>query len=161
MRNNILVVFALFILSLGLTGAHAQTTVPAVGGSFYGLGGTVSYTVGQIVYQTISDTNFSVAQGVQQQYEISIVSVEENNNISLQCTVYPIPTGDLLMLKVQIDRLVGLSYQLYTIDGKLIASKIVVDRETRIDMNSLVTACYFLKVLNNNTEIAVFKIVKN
>jgi hypothetical protein len=67
---------------------HAQSTIPATGGNAAGNGGSVSYTVGQIVYTTVSGTNGSVAQGVQQPYEISVVTGIENKEINLSCSIY-------------------------------------------------------------------------
>ena len=53
---------------------QAQNIIPASGGNATGSGGTVSYTVGQIVYVTDTGNTGSVIQGVQQPYG-SLISV--------------------------------------------------------------------------------------
>ncbi|MGD0341661.1 MAG: hypothetical protein ABSA76_08155, partial [Bacteroidales bacterium] len=53
---------------------HAQSTITTSGGNASGSGGSASYTIGQVVYSTITGTNGSSAQGVQQPYEISIIT---------------------------------------------------------------------------------------
>ena len=58
-------------LLLGLGGLQAQQSPTATGGEATGTGGTASYSVGQVVYTTNTGTNGSMAQGVQQPYEIS------------------------------------------------------------------------------------------
>jgi hypothetical protein len=81
----------------------AQETIPATGGKGTGIGGTTSYSVGQIVYTTnISVSNGSVTQGVQHPYEISVVTAtEQAKGINLSCSAYLNPTTDLLTLKVE------------------------------------------------------------
>ena len=58
-------------LLLGLGGLQAQESPTATVGEATGTGGTASYSVGQVVYTTTTGTNGSVAQGVQQPFEIS------------------------------------------------------------------------------------------
>ena len=89
-----------FVLWLALiTGLNAQETIPASGGEASGSGGSVSYTIGQLVYSTITGTNDnSIAQGVQQPYEISIVSgIAEADEINLKILAYPNPVTDFLI----------------------------------------------------------------
>lgn len=70
----------------------SQETVSAGGKEATGTGGTVSYTIGQVVYTTNTGTNGSVVQGVQQPYEISVVTgLEEAEDISLEFSIYPNP----------------------------------------------------------------------
>jgi hypothetical protein len=61
---------AILLFGLGLTGLKAQESINAAGGNTTGSGGSASYSVGQVVYTTNTGTNGSVAQGVQQAYEI-------------------------------------------------------------------------------------------
>ncbi len=68
-----------------------------------GSDGTASYTVGQVVYTTETGTNgYSIAQGVQQPFEISVVTgIKEAKDISLSVSAYPNPTSDYLIVKVE------------------------------------------------------------
>jgi len=78
MRYKKAKLIAAFLLGIGLTGLQAQESVTASGGNASGAGGTVSYSVGQVVYKTNTGSNGSEAQGVQQPYEISvIIGIEE------------------------------------------------------------------------------------
>ena len=150
-----------FLLFLGLASLQAQETTTTSGGNSTGVGGTVSYTIGQVIYTTNIGSNGSVAQGVQQPYEISIVSgIEEGEGINLNCSAYPNPTTDFLTLKVENYKGENLSYQLYDINGRLLENKKNEGNETRIVMNNLLPSIYFLKVIDNNKEVKTFKIIK-
>lgn len=161
MRQEKLLISAIFLICIGLSGLQAQEAVSASGGNASGSGGTASYTVGQVVYTTNIGTNGSVAQGVQQPYEISVVSgIEQAKNINLICSAYPNPTADFLTLNVENYDNENLSYQLFDISGKLLKSKKLTSNETTISMTNLVSATYFLKVIDNKKEIKTFKIIK-
>ena len=155
---------ALFLLGLGLTGIQAQEiheTIPASGGNASGSGGTVSYSVGQIVYTNNTGTNGSVSQGVQQPYEISIVTaLEETQEINLSITAFPNPTTDYLTLSTGNFDNKNLSFHFYDINGKIIQESKINVSETKISMTDLPPATYFLKVTENQKEVKTFKIVK-
>jgi hypothetical protein len=146
-----------FIL-LGLGGLHAQESPTASGGDATGTGGTSSYSVGQLVYTTSTGTNGSVTQGVQQAFEISTTLGINETTINLELSVYPNPTTDYLTLKVE--KTEGLSYQMYDLQGKIIASKIVKSTSTNISLEGQPTAIYFFNVLKNNQLVKTFKIIK-
>ena len=151
---------SVFLLGLGLT-AQAQQATTATGGNASGSGGSVAYSVGQIVYTTNTGTTGSVAQGVQQAYEISIVLGIEDNSINLELIAYPNPTTNFLTLNVGKAALSTLNFQLYDISGKLIESRKIISSTETIGMENLPSATYFLKVVNNNQEVKTFKIIKN
>lgn len=152
----------LLLLGLGLAELQAQTSVNATGGNASGSGGSASYSVGQVVYTTNTGTNGSGAQGVQQPYEISVVtSIEEAKVINLSVLAYPNPTTDFLLLKVESEKLKDLSYQLYDIQGKLLQTEKLTGNETQINMNNYVSLTYFVRVIQGKREVKSFKIVKN
>ena len=152
----------LFLCGFWAIVVQAQETIPATGGNATGSGGSVSYTVGQITYNAISGTNGTVNQGVQQPYEISVVTASNNaREITLECTVYPNPTRGLLKLIVESFENENLRFQFFDINGVLLQDKKVEKRETEISLENLSSSVYFLKVIKNNVEVKVFKIVKN
>jgi len=161
MRHKKLKLSIVLLLGLGLTGLQAQESVNATGSDASGSGGSVSYSVGQAAYQTHTATNGSVVQGVQQPYEISVVTgIEEAKGINLSVTVYPNPTTNYLQLRVESEKLKDLSYQLYDKNGKLLQNEKISGNQTSIDMSNLISATYFVKVNQGNKEVKIFKIIK-
>ena len=152
-------IISVVFLFLGLGVIYAQETVSATGGDATGSGGTVSYSVGQVVYTTAMGTNGSVAQGVQQPYEVSVTTGVYETSINLEMNVYPNPTTNYLILKVEdADKF---SYQLFDMQGKVIENNIVIANSTTIKMKEFPKATYFLKITSNNQVIKTFKIIKN
>ena len=162
MRHKRLKLSAVLLLGLGLTGLQAQTSVNATGGNASGSGGSASYSVGQLAYTTNTGTNGSVSEGVQQPFEISVVTgIEEAKGINLSVTAYPNPTTDYLTLSIADFDASKLSYQLYDMNGKLLQNEKITGNQTNIVMSNLVPATYFVKVIQGNKEFKTFKIIKN
>ena len=152
-------IMGLLIAFSGLGALQAQETAPAAGGNAAGVGGSSSYTVGQIVYTTNTGTNGSLTQGVQQPYEISITTGIDVKSIHLDLTVYPNPTTKFLTLKTENSE--NISYQLFNLEGKIIEYKKVNQNTTTIKMAELPKTIYFLKITKNNQIVKTFKIIKN
>lgn len=152
-----------FILLSGfcISFLHAQSAIPASGGNASGSGGSASYSVGQVLYYTISGTNGTVAQGVQQPYEISLITAIKNTEeINLRCIVYPNPTTRILKLVIRTKDFTDLRFQLYNMNGLRIQDKGIDNEETEIFVDNLSPSVYFLKVLSGNREIKTFKIIR-
>jgi hypothetical protein len=163
LRRFKLTIFLLF--GLGLTSLKAQESVNASGGNASGSGGSVSYSAGQVFYTTHSNAFGKVSQGVQQPFEILVpTGFEDVKGINLSCTVYPNPTNDFVILKVDASanfNIKSMSYQLYEINGKLLDNKKLAGKETIIDLSKLVPATYLIKIIEDHKEIKAFKIIKN
>jgi hypothetical protein len=160
MKHKITMISAAFLL-LGIGGLHAQESPTATGGDATGAGGTSSYTVGQVVYTTNTGSNGSVAQGVQQPYEISVTTGVNETTINLEMNVFPNPTTNYLQLKVGSEKLENLNFQLIDLQGKVIENKKVTAITSTINMEELPKAIYFLNVTKNNQLIKAFKVIKN
>ena len=151
----------LCISGVSVSQVIAQEAVPAAGGTITGSGGSVSYTVGQVAYTTVTGTGGTVTQGVQQPYVISVISeVPEASEIRLDCSVFPNPASEYVMLKIDNLELNNLACQLFDGEGRLLQNIKIEDKLTTIQMDKLLRTTYFLKVMKEGKEIKVFKIVK-
>ena len=160
MKNNTFLVLFALLLSFSVQAQTSHQVLSATGGDATGSGGTVAYSVGQIVYTTSTGTTGSVAQGVEQAYEISSVGIKETAlNISL--SIFPNPTSDYLTLKVEDYNNEALSYHLLDEQGKLVLNEQITNQVTQVAMSNLARGAYFINVLQENKKIQTFKIIKN
>jgi hypothetical protein len=149
-----------FLFSFSMKAQTSHQVLSASGGDATGSGGSVAYSVGQIVYTTSTGTTGSVAQGVEQAYEIYSVGIKETTlNISL--SVFPNPTSDFLTLKVEDYNNETLSFNLLDEQGKLILSEQITNQETQVAMSTLARGSYFINIVQTNKKIQTFKIIKN
>ena len=167
MRNPLFIFSTLLLTILGLTGIRAQVTVPAAGLTASGNGGSISYSVGQVVYTSNTGTSGTVTQGVQQPYDISVVTGIETETVELTFSAYPNPTADYLTLTISSFESLDdqtdcsdLSFQLFDINGKLLQDEKITCMITSISMNDLLPSTYFLRIVRKNIEVKTFKISK-
>ena len=151
------------VLGLGSTTLFAQQGNVAAGGNSSGTGGSVGFSIGQILYSSPSGTTHNLVQGLQQPYEITDVTGigEKEAGISLYASVFPNPSVDKFTLKVETGKWKNLSYSFYDANGKLLSTNTVGSEETQIEVAHLAAAHYFLKVSDGTQEIKSFKIIKS
>ncbi len=137
-----------------------QTSMNASGGGNSNASGSISYSIGQVMYQSTSNTSGSVRQGVQHAFEISTLSLEENA-LNLSLMAYPNPTQDVLNLLVGNYYQEKLAYKLIDLEGKMIVEATINSEETIINMKQLPVATYFVEVHNDAKKVQIFKIIKN
>ncbi len=163
MRCKKLNLIAVFFLVMGLSSLSAQEAIPVSGGNASGTGGTVSFSVGQVAYTVVDGTEYSISQGVQQPYNITVVTGVGNASlISLSCSVYPNPATDYLILRVDgyTPSKDKLEYRLFNVSGSLLSQGKVDDSEVRVQVANLSPATYFLKVMEQGQDVKTFKIIK-
>ena len=140
----------------------AQETVSATGGEGSGTDGTISYTVGQVAYTTNPGSGGVSTQGVQQPFEIFVITgIEDIEEMELSVLVYPNPTIQFLTLKIKESVQSNYQAALYDFSGKLLQRKNITSSNTIFDTNNLVSATYLLKVTENGNMVKTFKIIKN
>jgi hypothetical protein len=148
-----------FAFSFSFLSALAQEGTVASGGEAVGVGGQLSYSVGQVVYT--SNTNkegISVSQGIQQAYEI--IRTGGNPESSQFATVYPNPVTDYLVLEVTGYSFHDLRCELYDAIGKFISSQVIISDKTYVDMSLLAAGTYSLAIYQSSTQFDTFKIIK-
>jgi hypothetical protein len=157
-----LIALTIIFFGLSIQCVCAQQTVPSAGGEATGSGGSASYSVGQMLFSSYLGSNGSVTEGVQQPYEISIISgIDQDFGITLQINVFPNPASHYLTLKVLNYEKENISYKLIDSNGVLLQCEKLTGNETQLNMNGLVPAIYFLIISENSKEIRTFRIIKN
>ena len=157
MKNiGLLLFFALVFVS-----AKAQETNSISGGEATGVGGSASYTVGQLVYTNSITASGSLNQGIQQNIEFVTLSNPELTAVTLKAVTYPNPTTESITLALTDAYLIGLSYVMYDLLGRFVSKGAVIQAETKIAMKNLPIGVYLLKVNQNNKALKTFKIIKN
>ena len=141
--------------------AQAQQSSNAAGGDATGSGGSVAYSIGQVVYTANTSPSGTVSQGVQQAYEIFLIGINETE-LNSSLSVFPNPILDNLTLQISDYYNEKLSFHLYDLQGKSLNKEQIIAEQTQINTSSLPPATYFIEVLNQeNKQVQSFKIIKN
>lgn len=159
-KIKFILLLLLTIFSFDLVAQTTHNVLSASGGDASGTGGSVAYSLGQVVYTTNIGTSGSIAQGIEQAYEIYSVGINDSK-LAISLSIFPNPTSDFLILKIQDYLNENLRFQLVDENGKLISNDQITALETQIEMRALARASYFLNILKNNEIMQSFKIIKN
>lgn len=154
-------VFAFGLLVLSVTTLVAQQASVSAGGNAIGSGGSSNYSVGQTFYSSNSGSHRNIDEGVQQPYEISIITGISDERFSLSAEVYPNPVQSELTLSTDIDLKEKVLFQLIDMEGKVLSQQDIHQPVLSIPMESLPAGSYLLRVMQKNKEMKSFKIVKN
>tara|TARA_B110000977_G_scaffold69035_1_gene93712 strand:- start:539 stop:1015 length:477 start_codon:yes stop_codon:yes gene_type:complete len=138
----------------------SQEIISSTNGDSSGSGGSSSYTIGQVFFNTIESDNGSLVQGVQQPFEFQTLSTPALLTVQLTAVTYPNPTTDFVLLKILDTALENLQYTLFDLNGKTIVSKKINSFSTKITMKNFATGMYLLKLTKNNQPLKTFKIIK-
>ncbi len=146
-----------FFLLLSLF-AVAQTATLSSGGEGSGPGGTISFSIGQLVVEETEDSDGSISPGVQQTYESSVVFVDElrfKNTLS----VFPNPTTNAIQLKFD-SPFVG-DIKVFDLQGKIVVQEKVNTDVMTLDASAWNTGVYLVHVIEKGTTCSIYKIIKN
>lgn len=151
---------ALLLFGIGITSLNAQNATVSAGGDASGNGGSVAYSIGQVLYAFNSGETGTVLHGIQQPYEIYTVGVE-NLDLNVSMSVFPNPTFSQLILEVNDHKVENMHYHLFTTEGRLIENADMTEVQTLINLQSQHAGSYYLMVTLDQKPLQTFKIIKN
>lgn len=149
----------LFLLVVYCPVLLAQQVVATAGSSMGNASGSITYTIGEGVSQTVSKGDKTLTQGFHQT-TLSVSSINEMKDLDFAISVYPNPTSDFVNLLVGKENVLGFLYQLFDMNGKLLAQKELKSNKTNVPFQHLSSGFYVLKVKDGAQELKSFKIIK-
>ncbi len=162
MKNNYLIPILFLLIMFLARGVNAQSGIHSAGIESTGSNGKVSASIGQVFVNTNSSGSYFMVEGVQQPYEISIItSNEEFHEIASQITVFPNPFIDAVNINFENGPGSDKSYVLVDMNGKPVRQGVINADETMIDGVFLAKGTYILSILNGDAIAKSFKIIKN
>lgn len=151
MKFNLLVAGFVFLSAQSL----AQSNTVSTGGDASGLGGSVSYSVGQIDYINYSSASGSVQEGVQQPYKL-LIGLPENE---LDVQVFPNPTHEFVEVNWESNTN-DFDLHLYDAAGKLVEESFDHHQNAQMDLRTYAKGTYHLKIKSIDNQEATISIIK-
>jgi hypothetical protein len=153
--------FLILIVCFAGIKLFGQQQVIASGGGFYTKNsGSISWTLGEPVIQSYSNSNGSISQGFQQG-NIQIVPEATEENTSLDIAAFPNPTTEAVTLRLNNAGTENLTVILHDLQGREIYSVKMNSEIQRIDLSACPQGIYFLIVIDSDKKaMSTFKIIK-
>jgi len=134
--------------------------VVSSGEFFQGSSGSLSFSLGECVTETYSNSQGSVAQGFQQG-TLTIGTLLKNEKFDISISVYPVPTAGIVNLKVQ-DYNDVLTAVILDLAGHEIIKKALTQTISEFDLTKFTSGNYIMNVTNKSgILIQSFKITKH
>jgi hypothetical protein len=143
-------------------GLFAQQAVLSAGGDVRSASGSTNFSIGQVLYGSQYTDGFSLIQGVQQPYDVRVVSgVTQLNGKPIACSVFPNPALEVLTIRIDPFTNGHFHYRLFDVSGRQLLSGPVNGPETPVPVGTLASAAYLLEVLQGDQPVSKFKIIKH
>ena len=139
---------------------YAQEVVSTAGSHGETTAGSLSWTVGEPVIETITDGTNTLTQGFQQS-KLTVTAINDLQTSGIELSVYPNPTNSFLLIEVKTDKQRDLLLSLFDLNGKLILQKKITGNKQTVNMQNYKPAIYILKITEGNKEIRTYQIVKH
>lgn len=137
----------------------AQNAPVASGGNGSSAAGSVSYSVGQVVYTYVESSTGAASQGVQQPYEFYTLSVDpEYQEVFFQ--LYPNPTTDFIQLNIDAALLGDLSFRIIDVQGQVLLTQEIYSTSTSVNLNAFSSGTYFVHLYKNQHSIKIVRLIK-
>ncbi len=151
----------LFVGMLGFS-LSGQSTSPEVvssaGANFSNATHQISFTIGEPVIATQSNSANTLTQGFHQT-KLDVISLREIPLVE-NIKVYPNPTVESLTI-ITTGGIGQISLNVFGSDGKLVISKkITAEGEEIIDVSKLAEGSYSLQFIDSNQSVQTFSIIK-
>lgn len=152
MSKYILLVLLFFIHNVQ---SEAQISNNASGNDLSNQFGSIAYTIGEVFYIQ-KGSQFFLTEGIQNGITINPII----SNSSIKVLVYPNPTSDFINFKVQNLFFNNLSFILYNDIGHELLKGAILNSNTTVSLSQFPSSVYLIKIYRNQTEMAVYKIIK-
>jgi len=133
--------------------------VTTTGGYYTNSAGSLSWTMGEPISETVSDTSNTLTQGFQQGSYSVVTVVDELVQPTINISVYPNPVSSLL--NIRSDSSDPFHAKVIDLQGNLVYEQPVESGQGQIDLGNLSDEIYILEVYDKDgNRIKVFKIQK-
>lgn len=136
--------------------ANAQDLI-STGGDFFQLeSGSISFTIGEPIIETLGNEDHDLTQGFQQASRELTTDYNEMDYIWIN--VYPNPTTDFI--NIEFSEFEELNYQLYNLNGVRIDQGQISKIESTISLVKYIPSIFILKLFKDDLGSRTFQIVK-
>ena len=142
----------------GIAQSHSFNTL---GGVITGSGGTVSQSLGQLVYTSEESASGSMAQGIQRPYRLASVEIKPLAP-ALNFSVLPNPTDGDLLLRLSDKPEENPVYKVTDLQGRELLDGPVSFPETQIRLSGFASGTYLIQIRDKqNKPLQTLQIIKN
>lgn len=152
MKKHTLLLFSI----LSTITVFSQEVISTQGDSYSNSNGSIDFTVGEPIINTLTDGNNDLTQGFHQT-NWHFVGIVDHTPL-YEATIFPNPAGEVL--NIESTKFEDVIYSLYDAQGKLILVDKLDANVTRIQVSKLAPGRYSIILSNQNQSLKTFNLIK-
>lgn len=141
-----------------VTAAQGQQAAVGAGTDAAGGGGSISYSVGQVVYTPVQGPGGTSSEGVQQPYEYLVLSLDPQAAQAGGVSVAPNPTSGGVQLAFSTPPGTAQRYRVLNAAGQVLRTGTITSTLVHIPLDDLPPAAYLLRIEGGGDH--TFQIIK-
>lgn len=149
---------SLLLLSCLASPCFGQSSANAGGGDSSDTGGSVAFSVGEVVYTQVVSIGGQSNQGVQHAYD-SYVGIEEGSSLDAVLSLFPNPASTTVTLDIADLASGSYTYSLFDMTGKTLEVRAAQAGQNPIDIRGLASGTYLLNVQKETGGQKSFRLV--
>lgn len=144
----------LMLTTCALSNAQSiEREVLSPAGGFFETGSIqMSWVIGDLVMGTYDLGHLIVPSGG--------TNLPDYAAVSSPISVYPNPTTDMVLLKLNMDNIENCDYYLYDLQGRQIRNGKIKSKQTEVSFTPYESGLYILRIVRENILVQEFKIIK-
>jgi hypothetical protein len=157
-------IFFLFFIAKGQS--ITPEVIATAGDYFVGSNATLSWTLGEVITETVSNGNYTLTQGFQQPH-YNITSIPDDPNIKndplAEINIYPNPVSDQLNISFKDVKQDNVTITLFDLNGKVLISDITENTTAvkQLNMTYVAKGNYIIRFATKDGKfLKSFKVVK-
>jgi hypothetical protein len=151
----------LLFMLCSLAGFSQQQVVSTAGSHDQSDSTTLSWTIGETVVKSFSNSNTLLTQGFHQGNLEVATFIEPSNDWEVKAEAYPNPVQNRMTVKTKNPNEIPLHIELYNMKGQLLQQKAIHSTATPLNFSQIEPGEYILQLRSKDKMIQSFKIIKN
>lgn len=141
--------------------SFAQSGPVAAGTSTAGAGGSISYSIGQIDYTYPIGAGGNSSEGLQQPYELFVITGTNEVSKGVFLNVFPNPSTHQVILDFKEADHNNYLYELRDANSKIVQTGKISESKTILNVLGLNSGVYFLNITSASYQTTTFKLIKH
>ena len=151
MKQTLLILIQLGVFLIAHGQSLPRSVIPSSGNFDTNAHVQLTWTLGEPVSETISNTNAVLTQGFIQT-SLLVSSIQGSVVDLLEAHVYPVPAAQNVCIDLDKDPVDGIQASLWSLNGQQVSSWEINSQRTTLDLSPLVSGTYFLHLRSKDDQ---------
>lgn len=138
---------------------NLHSSINVTGGDLSSSDGSVSYSIGQVFYSSLSSDENYVTEGIQQPLVTYTTKIDKKEK-DFKVVAYPNPVVNYFTIEASSYTNRSLNYQIMDLNGRLLKEDQIKKSGSKVDISRFSAAIYLVRISDNGQHIKTIKIIK-